>query len=818
MKAGGMMREGITELQMMDHLPNMIWRDDLNRQWVYLNKKWLDFTGMNRDEALGSGWMKALHPEEVFDFNETYTHSFENQKPFEMVHRLRRFDGEYRKVMNSANPYYDQSGHFAGFVGSLYDITKHKDFELALENINNFYVKIFDNFPVTIWGADQRGQLTFVSQNAVEFLGESEDDILNGEWKRFLHPEDRVKYSESYKASLSGGTTVEMEVRFRNQAGEYQWFQIMNKAMYNDEGKLDGYIGIGFNIHDKKLTEDKLKIYKLLSENAQEMILFIDLDGKIIEANERAVAVYGYCREELLGLDIREIRRDWTMSPEQIRQANTSGVFFETVHYKKDGSPLSVEITAQGAYIAGKNVLMSVIRDIEHKKKSDMELRRAKEEAENANRIKSEFLANMSHEIRTPINGILGMIDLTMLTPLDENQRENMVTAKNCAASLLQVINDILDFSKLEAGKLILHNIDFDLEKLIFQITKSHYVSASEKGLRLIYTLSPHIPRFLMGDPNRLQQILNNLINNAVKFTDYGEIKIDVKGHTDRKGKVDIEFLVADTGIGISQENIQKLFKSFSQIDGSYTRQFGGTGLGLVISRQLAEMMGGSLWVESKEGKGSTFHFKVTLDAGSRPESRAALLPNKNRSFKRYQVLVVEDDAVNQLFLSRILEKEGHFVENASNGWQALAFCENKQYDVILMDIQMPEMDGIEASKRIRQMKNNKNTPIIALTAYALQGDRERFLEQGLDEYVPKPVNMEELLQAMEKVTSGNELRIEIQKDPFIIKDGELVFDADREKISEEDRLAYEDQINQNLKKLIQFGILMTKIMTELMI
>lgn len=923
-------------------------------------------------------------------------------------------------------------------------------------------LEMLEDLPMMIWKSDVDGSFTFISQNGIDFLGVPKESLLNGEWKNHLHPEDRMKNYQKYKNSILEGASFEIELRLRSKSGEYHWFHIFNKPVYTAEGRPDGYIGTGLNINDRKETEEKLQFYKLLSENARDIILFTDMQDKIIEANQKAEEVYGYTREELLGLDIQVLRRNWTLSQAQIMQANISGIFFEAVHYRKDGSSFAVEISAQGAEMGGKQVLMSIIRDvtdqkvtekalrdseerfrklfeniadivflrefnaeddsegrfievnqraceklgytreefehlsvrslmapkeqyklreiknslitkgksfheiihitktgvevpieinavtfemndrpvmlsicrdiserkkldamilnserryrslimnlnngfaynkviydekgkiinlefvvvnnafermfgvkneelkgrlyteifpqhfdifelynqayedvvkngrsryydevylkdfdkwfslstyspeagyfaiiitdIDHKEKAALELKRAKEEAENANRIKSEFLANMSHEIRTPINGILGMIDLTMLTALDSNQKENMITAKNCAASLLQVINDILDFSKIEAGKLMLHNQNFDLEKLIFQIIKAHYISAREKGLSLVYSLSPDIPRFLVGDPNRLQQILNNLISNAVKFTDYGQIKIDVKGTTDSGGKADIEFSVADTGIGISEENIQRLFKSFSQIDGSYTRQFGGTGLGLAISKQLVEMMGGRLWVESKEGQGSTFCFTVVLEAGSRPESRVPAVPDPSRGFRRYQVLVVEDDAVNQLFLYRILKEEGHFAEIASNGAQALSLCRSKQFDVILMDIQLPEMDGIEASRHIRQTENNKHTPIIALTAYALQGDREKFLEQGMDEYVSKPINMEELLQAMDKVITAKEHRIEIQRTPFVIKNGELVLNAAKEEISREERSSYRNQIDQNLRKLI---------------
>jgi len=512
------------------------------------------------------------------------------------------------------------------------------------------------------------------------------------------------------------------------------------------------------------VSEKEIK-YRLLFELSMDAIAIVTADGQFIDVNQAFLNLMRGTREQVMAMNAKEF---W-VSPEErkawggLLKKFGSLIDFESKQRALDGQILDMTLTTTATETQDRTlVFLTIIRNITDKMEAERQLIEAKTVAEQANMAKSEFLANMSHEIRTPMNGIIGMTEILLGTKLDEEQRNFLNMVKVSANRLLDIINDILDFSKIEAGRLTLEQIAFSLTDKLNELSSLMTVKAKENNVTVTTRLSPEVPEILIGDPTRLMQILINLVNNALKFTKNGTVTIVISlADKHEQDTVLLHFAIKDTGVGVPHDKQKAIFAAFAQADSSTTRQYGGTGLGLSISSQLCTLMGGEIGMDSEEGKGSTFWFTARFrlpEADYVKESTEhgtlySCVLTRDEIFHGTRILLAEDDFINRTLAITLLNQVGLNVTTVENGLDVVKEYETRKYDLILMDMQMPEMDGYEATIAIRdhEKNNGAHIPIIAMTAHAIKGDREKCLQAGMDDYLTKPINAAELYAVIER-------------------------------------------------------------------
>jgi PAS domain S-box-containing protein len=617
---------------------------------------------------------------------------------------------------------------------------------------------VFDHSPSAITVTDSQERIVAWNPMAEKMLGMNREDLFNKpvsilyppkEWKRIraLNVRHHGMLSNfDTKVICKDGTLLEVSASI--------------SVLQDTKGKVIGSIGILYDVTREKLAEYQLREsenkLRIILDNSAAAITMTDEKEQIVSWNSFAQKLLGMNAQDLLLRPIHTLYppEEWKI----IRSLNIRQSGFkhhmETKAIRKDGSIIDVDLSVnilkdeQGKIVGS----VGMLQDITERKRSNEMILQAKLAAEEANSAKSVFLAKMSHEVRTPMNAIIGMIDLTLDTPLNEEQQDNLKVAKDAADNLLSLINDILDLSRAQAGKVVIEEIEINVPDVVKNVCKGLMILARNKGVDVVWSIDPEIPRLLIGDPVRLRQVIVNLVNNAIKFTHKGKVLVNVKMKSLTAKDCELVFEVVDSGIGISPKNLPHIFDVFTDAHNTTARRYGGTGLGLAICKKIVEMMRGSIEVESTEGTGSIFRFTILFgfkadvfgkSGGEEKKRTETAVYSVPQELNNLRILLAEDNTVNQRIAVRILEKLGWKITVANNGQEALNILNDQTFDVILMDDNMPLLTGIEATQVIRreEKQTGLHVPIIAMTANAMAGDREKYIASGMDGYVSKPID-----------------------------------------------------------------------------
>ena len=894
---------------LVESLPLNIIRKDLQGRVVFGNKKYCESMGRTLDEVLGKTDFDFFPADLAKKYTEDDRHVLETGELLHEVEEHRTRDGDDIYVEVLKGPVMDADGNAVGIQVMFWDVTDRKRAETALDYERYLLHSLLDKLPDSIYFKDQQSRFIRVSSGLAEKFGlQDPNDALGKTDADFFTDEHAEQALRDEQEVMRTGEPILDKLEKETWSDqEDTWSSTTKLPLLDSSGNIIGTFGISRDITAHTQAEANLAherdLLKTIIDNVPDLIFIKDRAGRFVAVNAAMLRVLKVnSDEEVIGktdfdFSPPELAANYVADDQMVMRSGEPMIDQEEVSPVADGGEAWLLTTKvplrnkQGA-VTG---LVGIGRDITNRKRTEQELLAAKEAADAANRAKSDFLANMSHEIRTPMNAIIGMTELVLDTGLAQSQRDYLSMVQESGEALLTVINDILDFSKIEAGKLDLDITLFDFRESLGDTMKSLALRAHHKGLELAFRVEPNLPRALYGDVGRLRQIVVNLVGNAIKFTEQGEVVVDVREVSRTADSAKCHIVVRDTGIGIPNENLESVFGEFEQVDSSTTRRFGGTGLGLAISSRLVELMGGEIWVESNLDQGSEFHFTIELAVGNEDEfdapvrnavvvggtpvlvvddnatnrlildemlcnwgmkptlvdnAEAALaglrtaaadgkpfrlllsdvnmpdadgftlaewirkdpsiadtsiimLTSSGRAgdaerrdklgvaanllkpakqseifdaivqslgvtapeddpaqqsvqtqvakLGTLRVLLAEDNVVNQKLAQGVLNRQGHSVVIANNGHEAIEALRSADFDVVLMDVQMPEIDGFDATRAIRiaEQITGKHQPIIAMTAHAMTGDRELCLEAGMDEYVSKPIRVNELMEKL---------------------------------------------------------------------
>ncbi|MGB6942961.1 MAG: ATP-binding protein [Bryobacteraceae bacterium] len=668
---------------------------------------------------------------------------------------------------------------------------------------------LFESAPIGYMEIDREGMVRRVNRLECKLRGLDQSAMLGVHCAELIAEIDRARYREQIQRRIQGHTAlVAYQREYAHEDGSKITVEVHEELLRNKDGAIAGMRMASIDVTERKNSEEaayqNAAELRALFQAFPDLFLRLDQSETVLDAKGGQHSDTFLGADKFLGRNLQDLLPAGVLAPvreaqHRVRQSNAMEMVEFAIEdqlgqqtYEMRLLPLNWDewiavVRNITALKASEQRLKDNTQELEQKNE---ELEKALAAAREATRMKSRFLANMSHEIRTPMNGVLGMTDFLLGTGLSEEQQEYAEAIKRSADSLLALIEDILDLSRVEAGKLRLDRSDFALQSTIAETASIFALQARAKGLEFVSNISPGLPEYAVGDPGRLRQVLTNLLGNAIKFTERGQVVLKAEVVSQVRDAIQLKFTVQDSGIGIPPGEQGRLFDAFTQVDESNTRKYGGTGLGLAISRQLVELLGGEIGVGSEPGKGSKFWFTASFGKSKRPSTAAragnqpdsalhptpaprvaavksqtgtaqratgpALVSKGPPSQKSMRILLAEDNEINQRIALRLLQKLGLSADAVVNGREAVEALEKRRYDLVLMDCQMPDMDGFEATAVIRQREGgSRHQTICALTANAMDGDRERCLAAGMDDYISKPLGLEKLRQALDRWIPG---------------------------------------------------------------
>ncbi|MDP3352539.1 MAG: PAS domain S-box protein [Flavobacteriaceae bacterium] len=756
---------------------------------TYANNKLLDTLGVTVQEILNTHYIDFVHQE-----YKDYVLNFYNNQ---LKHKKENTYLEFITVNKKGEELWIGQEVKTIFTNGLFncyyvigrDISKAKVKQLKYVKLVQTLSSLFKNIDAGILLIDENGKIVYANQRYLnifdihtplnQFIGKTANELAQENLAHFENPSRNL--SRVFTLLNNRKLVRKEEVKFKNgNIYERDYIPIFETGVYK------GHFWMYYNVTTEKQLTAELNNYKYALDQSS-IVAIANKDGIITNVNEKFCDISKYSREELLASKMNLVNSAYHPVDffENLWDTIKSGKVLRTEirNKSKTGEFYWVDSTII-PFVDENNIpfqYVAIQSDITSKKEFEEQLVHAKQDAENSLKIKEEFISNMSHEIRTPMNALIGFTDLLLETDLTTEQREHLVTIKNSEKLLLTLINDILDLAKLESGKIFLENVEFNIHDTLHEVVKLLNVNASDKKIELELFINSKVPQLIIGDTTRIQQIMLNTVGNAIKFTEKGEVSIYVKSIITQHKEVTITFEIKDTGIGIPQSKLDTIFDSFEQASNSTTRLYGGTGLGLSIVKKLVDSMNGEINVESEVEVGSTFKIKIPFKmADASSVSLAQILPQIKKEELpplKLKVLLVEDNKTNQLLAKTRLTRWSCEVEIANHGQEAMELLELHPFDIVLMDIQMPIMNGLEATSAIRSSKNSNynQIPIIAMTAHASRKEAENAIKRGMNDYIFKPFDAEVLHEMILKYTTESKLIKESNKEETEINEDKLL-------------------------------------------